>query len=136
MRKIGRKEAGESRGFPILWMEIMEDVFHMKGKECKDKGKTEDVQEKIHATARKVLGHGIANFVWARGSGRGEVCGRRKKFSGREEGAERRMRLLTARGSTKLGKIGSGSSMQCFWLGNKKVESQVIGVDRSDSLRE
>ena len=36
MKKIGRKEAGESRGFPILCMETMEDVFEMKGKECED----------------------------------------------------------------------------------------------------
>ena len=35
VREIGRKEAGESRGFPILWMGIMEDVFQMEGKECK-----------------------------------------------------------------------------------------------------
>ena len=35
MREIGRKEAGESRGFPIMWMGILEDVFRMKGKECK-----------------------------------------------------------------------------------------------------
>ena len=34
VREIGRKEAGESRGFPILWMGIMEGVFQMKGKEC------------------------------------------------------------------------------------------------------
>ena len=33
-REIGRKEAGESRGFPILCMGIMEDVFQMEGKEC------------------------------------------------------------------------------------------------------
>ena len=31
-REIGRKEAAESRGFPILWMGIMEDVFQMEGK--------------------------------------------------------------------------------------------------------
>ena len=36
VREISRKEAGESRGFPILWMEIMEDVFQMEGKECED----------------------------------------------------------------------------------------------------
>ena len=35
VRDIGRKEAGESRSFPILWMGIIEDVFHIKGKECK-----------------------------------------------------------------------------------------------------
>ena len=36
VREIGRKEAGESRGFPIWCMGIMEDVFQMEGKECKD----------------------------------------------------------------------------------------------------
>ena len=37
VREIGRKEAGESRGFPVLWMGIMEDVFQMEGKECEDR---------------------------------------------------------------------------------------------------
>ena len=36
VREIGRKEAGESRSFPILCMGIIEDVFQMKGKECED----------------------------------------------------------------------------------------------------
>ena len=36
VREIGRKEAGESRGFPILCMGIMEDFFQMEGKECED----------------------------------------------------------------------------------------------------
>ena len=36
VREIGRKEIGESRGFPILWMGIIEDVFQMEGKECED----------------------------------------------------------------------------------------------------
>ena len=35
MREIGWKVAGESRGFPILWMEIIEDIFQIEGKECK-----------------------------------------------------------------------------------------------------
>ena len=35
VREIGRKEAGESRYFPILWMGITENVFQMEGKECK-----------------------------------------------------------------------------------------------------
>ena len=35
-REIGRKEAGESRGFPILWMGIIEDVLQMERKECED----------------------------------------------------------------------------------------------------
>ena len=40
VREIGWKEAGESRGFPILWMGIMEDVFQIERKEYK-------VQEKL-----------------------------------------------------------------------------------------
>ena len=36
VREIGRKETRESRGFPILWTGIMEDVFQMEGKECQD----------------------------------------------------------------------------------------------------
>ena len=36
VREIGRKEAGESRDFPILCMGITEDIFQMEGKECKD----------------------------------------------------------------------------------------------------
>ena len=36
VREIGQKEAGESRGFPILWMDMIEDVFQIEGKECED----------------------------------------------------------------------------------------------------
>ena len=36
IREIGRKKAGESRGFPILCMGIMEDVSQMEEKECED----------------------------------------------------------------------------------------------------
>ena len=35
VRGISRKEAEELRGFPILWMGIMEVVFQIEGKECK-----------------------------------------------------------------------------------------------------
>ena len=46
--EIGRKEAGESRGFPILCMGIMEDVFQIEGKECED-------QEKLKMKRRKSM---------------------------------------------------------------------------------
>ena len=36
VREIGWKEAGKSRGFPILYVGIMENVFQMEGKECED----------------------------------------------------------------------------------------------------
>ena len=48
VREIGQKEAGESRGFPILCMGIMEDVFQIKGKECK-------VQERLKMRRRKFI---------------------------------------------------------------------------------
>ena len=48
VREIGRKEAGESRGFPILCMGIMEDVFQMEGKEC-------EVQERLKTCRRKSM---------------------------------------------------------------------------------
>ena len=34
VREIGWKKTGEWRGFPILWMGII-DVFQMERKECK-----------------------------------------------------------------------------------------------------
>ena len=68
VREIGRKETGESRGFPILCMGIIEDAFQMEG--MQRPGKIKDVKKKkIHARARKVLSHGIGDFVWDSGSG-------------------------------------------------------------------
>ena len=40
VREISLKEAGESRGFPILCMGIIEDVFQMEEKEC-------EIQERL-----------------------------------------------------------------------------------------
>ena len=37
VREIGRKKAGKSRGFPILSMGIIEDVFQMEEKNVKTK---------------------------------------------------------------------------------------------------
>ena len=53
------------------------------------------------------------------------------KFSGRERRAEGLVRLLRARGSAKLRKAASGSATKGFWLRNRKVGSQVSGIDRS-----
>ena len=35
VKEIGRKEAGKLRGFLILWMGIIEEVFQMEGKKCR-----------------------------------------------------------------------------------------------------
>ena len=45
--------------------------------------------------------------------------------------AERRVRLLRPRGLVDLGKVASGSATQGLWLGDRKVESQIIGENRS-----
>ena len=48
VREIGQKEAGESRGFPILCMGIIENVFQIEGKECED-------QERLKMWRRKSM---------------------------------------------------------------------------------
>ena len=48
VREIIRKEVGESRGFRIMWMRIIEDVFQMEGKKCKD-------QERLKMCRRKSM---------------------------------------------------------------------------------
>ena len=65
----------------------------------------------------------VGNFVWASGSGRGEVGGSRKKFSRRERKAEGQVRLLRARGLAELREVASGSATQGLWLRNRKVGS-------------
>ena len=67
-----------------------------------------------------MLLYGIDNFVWTSGSGRGETGGSSEKFSGGEGGAERRMRLLRARGSAEHGNVASGFATQGLWLGERK----------------
>ena len=41
------------------------------------------------------------------------------------------MGLFMAYGSAELGQVASGSATQSLCLGNRKVGSQVVGVDRS-----
>ena len=48
VREIGRKKTGESRGFPILCMGIMEVAFQMEGKECED-------QERLNMWRKKSM---------------------------------------------------------------------------------
>ena len=84
-------------------------------------GEIEDVKKKIHARARKMLQHGIGNFVWTSGSAGGTVCASRKKFSWGKRRAKGRVRLYRARGSATQG----------FGLRNRKVGSQVSGIDQS-----
>ena len=100
-------------------------------KEMRSPGRIEYVKKKIHARARKMLQHGIGNFVWVSGSGRGEVEGSRKKLSGRERGAKGRVRLHRARDSAELREVASGAATQGLWLRNGKVGSHVSGIDRS-----
>ena len=54
-RKIGQKEAGESRGFTILWMGIIEDAFQIKGKECEDQERLKHVGENKYQSKKGTL---------------------------------------------------------------------------------
>ena len=105
-----QKTAGVSRGFIILWIGIMEDVFPMEGKECK-------VQERLKMRRRRFMPE------------QGEIEGSRNKFSVGEGRAKGRVRFLRARGSAELRKVASGSATQGLWQGDRKVGSQVIGED-------
>ena len=46
--KTDRKEARDSRGFPIIWMGIIKNVFQMEGKKCK-------YQERLKICKRKPM---------------------------------------------------------------------------------
>ena len=83
MREIGEKKAGESRGFPILWMGIMEDVFQMDGKKCKDQ-ETLKCEEGNPCHSEEDALAWDRQLVWDSGSGREEVRGSRTKFSSKE----------------------------------------------------
>ena len=90
----------------------------------------ENMKKKIHAKARKMLQHGIGNFVWTSGSGRREVCGSRKKFAEKRE-SKRTSETPQSRGSAELGKVVTGSATQGLCLKDREVRSQVIGEDRN-----
>ena len=93
-------------------------------------GKIKNMKEKIHARARKVLFHGIVDFVSARGSGLGEVCGSRNKFNGKERRAEREMILLRVRGPSDLGKWRLALLRKAFGWKTETCDILVVGVDR------
>ena len=130
LREIGWKEAGESRGFSILWMEIIKDVIQIKGRECKDQEKLKMCIENPCQSKEDALAWN-RQLCRASGSGGGKVCGNHKKFSGGEGGAKGRVRLLRACSSAELRKVASGFAMQDLWLGDRKVRSQVISKDQS-----
>ena len=54
VREIGRKGAGESKGFPILWMGRRR-CFPDGWEGMQRPEKIENVKKKIHARARKML---------------------------------------------------------------------------------
>ena len=36
VKEMGWKKPMELRGFPILWVRILQEIFQVEGKECKD----------------------------------------------------------------------------------------------------
>ena len=62
VREIGWKEAGEPRGFPILCMGIIEDVFQMEGKKCKEENPCQSKQDALAYDKQLCLGQ----WQWTR----------------------------------------------------------------------
>ena len=88
---MSRKEAVELRGFSILWVGIIRDVFQMDGKKCKDQ---ERLKKKIHVRAIKgaltsVRRRSLGQWQWTR-----RVLWLPPKFTGGEGRAKRGRRLL------------------------------------------
>ena len=95
VREIGRKEAAESRGFPIFWMEIIKDIFQMEGKECKDQEGLKMFRRSMPAQGR-CFSMGKANGPLAVDIERLEAAARNSAV---EKRAKRPVGLLKARGS-------------------------------------
>ena len=111
--EIGRKKTGESQCVPILWMGIIEDVFQIEGKECKDQERLKMSWRKSMPERGRCFSNGIGNFVYTSGSGRGEICCSREKFCGGEGGAEKKKKNKTPQG-TWQGKAWTGSLWLCY----------------------
>ena len=64
VREIGRQEAGESKGFPMLWIGIMDKTLSNGIKGVHRQRKIINVK-KIHARVRVVMQQGVSNSAWA-----------------------------------------------------------------------
>ena len=135
VRQISRKEAGESRGFPILWMVIIKDVFQMEEKECKDQERLKMLAENpcqseegaLHWDRQLCLGQ----WQWTKsGLWLSQEIQREERRSKRTSETPQGTWLGGARTATaEFGKVASASATQGLWLGNIKVGTQVIGED-------
>ena len=83
VKDIGRKEAGESRGFPILWMGIIEDVFKIKEMECK-------VLERLKIRKSMPERERCFSIGWATFSGPVAVKGKRLEAAARSSAGKKK----------------------------------------------
>ena len=74
-------------------------------------GMFKDVK-KAHATAKKVLQHGVGNSVWPNNQGKREVGICRKKLSRGERKEEKGIRLFGPRGLAELQQVASDLARQ------------------------
>ena len=63
LSEIGRKEAGETKRFPILWMGVIENVFQMEGKECVENNNPFQSEESAFAWDRQLC---LSPWQWTR----------------------------------------------------------------------
>ena len=66
MREIRRKEAGEMRGFSILWMGIMEKSFRWNKRNVKIKKNRKCEEENPYQSKKDVLAWNRPGEGWAR----------------------------------------------------------------------
>ena len=105
MREIGRKEAGESRGFSILCMGIIEDVFQMEGKECEKENPCQSEEDALARNRQLCLGQ----WQWRRKGWRQpqEIPRERKKSKRTSETPQSTWHGRAQRGSLRLCCAGS-----------------------------
>ena len=108
-------------------MGIIEDVFQVEGKECKDRERLK--------MRRKSMPEQERCFSKGETTSSGPVEVDKKKFveaaknsAGKGE-AEKGIKLLRACGSAKPGQVASRSPTQGLRLADKKVGSQVVSQD-------
>ena len=81
---MGWKEAGKTRGFPVLLMGKIEDIFQMEGKEGKDQERLKIRRRKSMQDRGRYFGMGSATLSGPVTVDKERFVAAAKKFSGKE----------------------------------------------------
>ena len=107
---------------------MIKDVFQMKGKECNDQERLKIEQENLCQSEEGALAWdkqiSLGQWKWTR-----RVLWLPRKIQWKRK--ESRKSNDTPQGMWPVEVVASGSAMLTLCLENRKVGSQVVGVDRS-----